>query len=56
MNVVNLDTLLGSAVRAVDHEAWEVEGGAVLVLITGIVEVQVMVTAAGMLLYSHDFI
>ena len=46
MNVVNLDTLLRSAVHAVDHEAWEVEGGAVLV----------MVTAAGMLLYSHDFI
>lgn len=48
MNVVNLGTLLGSVACALDHVAWEVEGGEAQVLI-GIVEVQVMVTVAGVL-------
>ena len=45
MNVVNLDTLLGSADCALDHVALEVEGGEVQVLI-GVVEVRVMVMIA----------
>lgn len=46
MNVVNLDTLLGSVDCALDHVALEVEGGEVQVLI-GVVEVQVMGMIAG---------
>ena len=46
MNVVNLDTLLGSDDCALDHVALEVEGGEVQVLI-GVVEVRVMVMIAG---------
>lgn len=48
MNVVNLDTLLVSVAPAVVQEAWEVEGDEVLVL-TGVVEVQVMVMAVGVI-------
>lgn len=49
MNVVNLDTLLGSAVHAVVHEAQEMEGDEVPVLIIGVVEVQIMVMIAGVI-------
>lgn len=49
MNVVSLDTLLGSVACVLDHVAWEVEGGGVLVLIIGVVEVQVMGMVAGVL-------
>lgn len=48
MNVVSLDTLLGSVACVLDHVAWEVEGGEVQVLI-GVVEVQVMGMVAGVL-------
>ena len=53
MNVVNLDTLLGSVDCALDHVALEVEGGEVQVLI-GVVEVQVMgiILCVSVLLYG----
>lgn len=57
MNVVNLDTLLGSVDCALDHVALEVEGGEVQVLI-GVVEVRVMVMIAGVFVictcYIHE--
>lgn len=54
MNAVNLDTLLGNVVAVLVHEARVVEGEEVPVLILGVVEVQVMVMAAGVLAHVGE--